>query len=135
MDRADRRVAQQVVEVGVDPPDPQPIGQRPRPVGRRAEQADHRDPDPPQRLDVDRADEAAADHRDPGRVILHPGNAHDGRREMRSRGGQAQQDSHDQADPVRTVGDRPHRAGHAEDEPEEHNLTFRECNDTIPSMG
>ena len=63
MDRLDHRVAQQVGEVGVHAADAQPLGERPRSIGRGAEQSDHLDFDPPQRLGMDRADEAPADQR------------------------------------------------------------------------
>ena len=73
VDGADRGVSQQGGEVGVDPLDPEPAGQRLGPFGGRAEEPHHRDTDPPQRLGVNGPDEASADQRDPGTTMLRGG--------------------------------------------------------------
>ena len=55
-------IVQQFVQVAVDTGNSQPPGRAFGSLGRRPQQADHLHPDSPQRLDVDRADEASADH-------------------------------------------------------------------------
>ena len=68
VDDPDPLVGQEFVEVAIDPRDPQPAGHALGAVGRGAEQADHLDADPAQRLDVHRPDEAPADHGGPRRT-------------------------------------------------------------------
>jgi hypothetical protein len=58
-------VAEQLVEIAVDPRNRQCIGYRLRSGRRRAQEPDYVDPDPPQSFDVNWTDKAPADHGGP----------------------------------------------------------------------
>jgi hypothetical protein len=81
VDRVDGRVIEQLVERGIGLGDTECLGARRSALRGAAQHAAHADADPPQRLHVDRADEACADDGradvgDPPHAADHPTPVH-----------------------------------------------------------